>query len=1500
MANDDLTEILRRTPEMQQSPSLAMTAYQSPDDPVGTAQTLAHVGNTKNTSDAIDTVAQHHGGRSLLGTALHSIGAPISWAAHPLLEAGGEALHLAGAPLREVQHQYRYLHDVGVRHGPLNALLEGLAIGTAGAAGFVLGGFNPITGVLAGEAAGGILGRVAFRDSFDRTEKGEEYLDPTSHDKVSVGRDIGHLFGLKQGSKPFTFLSGALDGVADLSLDPLVKVGKLAAEAKTAQGLRVFSDAELAGTNVEKADLVARKLAGVKEPTGITGALGRRFGGLGFTREGDIDRAYTQYGSFRRAVKDIAGKTAGEITTDYPKLAGLEKELGEAKSIEEVKDVFKDQVLMKSMLTDTLPTRGPLNAPLSITKNRVLNWGGLGQKTRSIVDYELDASGNILRDYNGVPVTKITDVETIGRGAKAIKKLTQTARPQWFDKNFIDPETGTLSPRLRTDGFEAGSNNTFKALYDSMRMGGMSRRAAQGVVTDYAQAGPAQRIIIFRQNILKSMLQLGLPEDSEAVMSARNALVDNTGGTGAGLSDILGYGPGGKDITPLVGTGGSTVTAGLNIADTPVFPFTDWDAVTTATRDMHTWSRYMGKMDAWAYKHYTTRIFKRAALLSGGFAFRVAAGEVLPRALHDGFKTYVRDAILANSKSIGREVIEGEEPHIAAAVMKSLGGTMQGGAERIAQLSPEKIKFATLHVQNLDGQVVNPGLSVDHYVSGQINDAVNTTLDVYKGVQEAPKYKQGRARAFHADDNDQPEAWYKWMKSQANDPLHQAVAEGYGEGFNTKGSKTARMKAAEDRAVKAGKEYLDSLPEEVLRDHPRHTLSSVPGGDPHEDWARTVLENIKGSTHMDPTARFPGGVHGPHTMDWIDQIAAGTHPEMADFHDIPIENRPTKVLGHEIQPMWGNDSSRLLNFADKIHEKFLSPIINKLSREPLFLGETRRQWESLAHWREMGMTDQEAINLAQQRAGFKMSKYVHNLDERSQFAETWRNFMPFFFAQQQAWARAGRLLQEDAGAFRQYQLIAASLQNVGHVQKDADGVEHMVYPGSGFLGAAVPKILNSIGMSMAGSVPVQFSGNIHSLASVLPLGETEPSIGPLASLPLSAAKSLFPELQPGVDKLLGAGGAGNALQSFVMPNATMRGIWQSQMGEHDRSFINSEVQTVQYLAFKQQEAMRKYTEDNPEPPVDDAEAHAAWLEAAPHITPYGGSTPVEKQEFLNRVRTQTRVNFFVKSLIGAVAPMAPTIEIGDMGLNDELSQNIQKDGFAQGLQNFMDKNPDATPYEVFGSETTTNTPLSASSEAGKFMEEHMGLLKDYNYAAWLIPQSHDHFSQGVYQEQLAQGLRKKRAPDDVLNQIYVAQGNHQYFDIDKKAHDAKMSALEGNHAAQKAEKKNWSDYVQNVLGPQNPVWFHDFMNGDREVQRKEAVKQLNTIFDQGLAPQTSQTDSVKELLDDYSIHMQRMPHGTGSGDAQKVEEDNWQSYLEQVEKEKPEMKAIIQKVFRNI
>src|SRR5581483_6850422 len=92
----------------------------------------------------------------------------------------GEANKLQALPLQEVAHQYRYLRDVQSRHGTAAFLMEALGTAAGGAAGGFAGSQvgAPVQGATLGaELATGVLGRLTYTDSWDRTAN-QSYRDP--------------------------------------------------------------------------------------------------------------------------------------------------------------------------------------------------------------------------------------------------------------------------------------------------------------------------------------------------------------------------------------------------------------------------------------------------------------------------------------------------------------------------------------------------------------------------------------------------------------------------------------------------------------------------------------------------------------------------------------------------------------------------------------------------------------------------------------------------------------------------------------------------------------------------------------------------------------------------------------------------------------------------------------------------------------------------------------------------------------------------------------------------------------------------------------------------------------------------------------------------------------------------------------------------------------------------------------------------------------------------
>lgn len=1447
---NELADALLRTPELRNAPALATAAFQAPTDTLGTAQTLAAVSNQKAQSDAAAQVAEHHGGKSMWGKAFGFLGEVVNPIVHPLGEAVGGALHIAGAPLREVQHQYRYLHDVEARHGPLAAILQGIPIVAAGAVGSLLG---PEGTVLAGEAVAGLEGRVLHTDSWDRTTDGEAYLDPSGH-KVSIGRDLGHVLHLKEGSKPFTWVSGASDMLADFAADPIAKVGKMNAAAR--------------GSAVEAEE-------------GL-GKLASRWGGLSYAREGDVDRAMEQYGSVKRAFDDIAGKSVGEIASSYPKLDGVFDQLGAATTREEVAQVFRDQLDAQSTLTDLLPTKSRIRTPLTAAAHSIQDWGGLFRKNLTYTEDVVDASGNVLHKAGDAMVDTTTgeQMKTLGLGARQIKKLTAKLPETW------DRELGQFTGKE----FALGTDSATRGVYMGARMGGMTRRAAEAAATEFAEATPDKQLTVWRNVMVKSLLQAGLPENGEAVSQMRQELVDMSGGATAGRTAKFGYNPLGEDVGQIELPNGSKTAAAITLSQEGKVSFPNYNAVKNQIRDLHVLSKHLGKFDDWVYYNYTQSIFKKMVLLSGGFATRVAMGELVPRGLADGFHNIFNAGIAAN---VAR--YEGMIPDEMTHLQKATAWVMRGVEKINPGISAEDVDFYTKHVDSMGGHIVSHGLMGGHNYGDEVMGVAEKQLqNIYKETNEIPMFKRGDFRAFDATHNDQPLAWHEWIGEQASDPMHQSAAKAYSAAL--KGGATeveATMKAQQ-----AAKETLDNITAGKISDispkrlQPfiRHGTSGTPGLTPHEDWANVIVENLKGAVHQGDT----GNVH----MDILDSIASGEGTPIKDLEAVHPDLRPKLTKGQELNPMWGtkNLTERVANFG---FERVLNPTINKLSREPLYALESKKQFDVLKPLLERGMTEDEALAIAHTRAGAEMTRYVHNIAERTQFAEGWRNMMPFFFAQQQAWARSARLLAENPGAFRQFQLMSSMIHDAGHVVTDADGQQHLVYPGSGFLGNKVPGIFARVlGVNMAGSVPVGITGNVKSLASAFPLSEQELSFGPLVSLPLNALRAKFPELTPAVQGILGeAGSNADVISQLLLPNTTLRRSYEAlTQGEHNRSFANAEIAIVQNLSYQQEQAMDKWRLANPGKPDDDP--------TAPQIVPGATAGPVEQQKFIDRVKNQTRVLMMTKAIIGAVSPMAPALNIGEVGMQDELQKLIDAKGYSVGTAEFLHKHPDATPYTVYKTSTNTNSPLSATSEAGKFMDENGSLLASHPYAAaWFIPQSKGAFDSAVYNEQLALNLRHRKSPDQVYKDIYTAIGNNQYFDVDKPAYDKKYQELKdaGDAMGLQALKSNWSQY-QDQFRKQNPIWAASIQSGERGVQRTQAVEQLRDIFEKGLAPPGQQSDDLKELLNDWDTFNASLVPGNGSNATaqRKRMKAKWESYLKQQSKDKPNLSGVIQRVFSNL
>lgn len=1427
---DMLTRTVRSTPEFADSPTLAVNVAQTGDPLNG--QAVAHTAKQQALTAAYDDAAVAHGGHHVIGSAFHWLGGAVHEVLSDTGHLVGKGLHLLNAPLAEVQHQYRYLHDVESRHGPMAALLEGLGIAGGAAVGALAD--QPVLGA---ELVAGLEGRLTFRDSWKRTQDGDKYRDPTTQRPVSIGRDVASVFGLKAKSKPYGIVSGLGDFISDIALDPFQHGLEAIHAPASAEGLRLGSQGlqdTLAGKSLT--GKLLNKIPGLADAASAFPA--RRYGGtlVDPLLLDDIPRVVREVPSVKRMMENVAQLDSGGISHLYPTLRPIADKLGSASTFEQVQSIFQDQAEINQILDRRLPT-------LTVSKE-IRN-----AVATKIGNYEGPLSGGVRRATSFIPYV----VDTKGRIA-----------------HEIDP----------------GSHTGFKAVYDTFRFA-HTRDVAEAMTTRYINAPPAERILIYREGILRTIGKL--TDDPEILQRVQKALEEATGGIGAGTEDIFGFGPDAQDLSKILTDKGLGSTAAIwqNQAGKMAIP--DWGTVNQNLRSLNRAKKFYGAADEWVYHHFTSPIFKPLALATGGFALRMATAEALPEVLRHGFGEYVQNLVAARAGKLGMKVeaaagvkavgerlaeeaavqgktiTQAEIPHIGATMSYMLGGPREL-LQKARANSPLVELTADLTLRH-DLHVLSPAVNATHGMTEILSDESEKAANaIYAAGQKTPMVGGKDFEGVAAGKKRMPKVWQSALMEPSRDPIGRAIAQAHLAGTDP---------------VAAARAVIDGLPAEQLELMQRHFWGSAQGVDPHADWAEVANKAFQGLvTGKD------GTIHTP----LIEAIAENRTVDRRILDAIPIESRPEMVKGRVLIPRIGGNV-----VFDKIFSG-LGGFINAVAREPMYVGEVHRQMGVLQGLVDAGMMQRnEALDLAEQRAINQMMPFIHNPAERTQLAVNARNIAPFFFAQQQAYARFGRLLDEDPAAFRKMQLLVTGLVNAGHETKDGQGNPFLHYPGAGFVTNGTAGLLKKIGIPLVGSVPLSMTGDIRSLNTVIPFGEgVRVGFGPAVAIPMRIITNVFPEAEPLMHDVLGEQAASRSIWQQLMPSSTVYRTIQALGNEHKRSFASSMMQTIQVLAYQQEQAMAKWTKAGNDPNSPDA----------PHIIPPANAGPIVQQAFIDKVKNQTRVNFLAKAVFGLVAPASPSIDIGDVALPQELRDAIKKDGLSIGTGKFLEANPNATPYTVFQSKNQAGAPLPATRQAQDFYDRHRDFLSKYPYAgAWLLPQTGE-FNQGVYNEQLAQHLRIKKAPDQFLKDIYTASGNHQFFEVDKSAFDKRLAELKarGDKEGAKRERANFNAYLSQQ-GLSNPVWWDDFQSADRDEARKLAINDLTGMVNDPALPHSPMGDGIRGLLSDYQTFQSSLVHGRTDTDAtalNKAHKQNFQAYLAQLAQSEPVLKPMIRKVFLDL
>jgi hypothetical protein len=1520
-AISNLETALTAAPSLKKAPGAALDVATAGGDVVSSAQAVQTAGDNQVRAAAAAST-DHSAGGGLLGF-LGGLGHDVAHIGGDVISDAGKALN---AGLKDAQHQFRYLYDVGERHGWLAALGEGLVMAGAAAAGLAFtGGLADVAevgaleaattaeGVEAGAAAGGeaaaatdagataaeqgggsllrsgfkVAGKILnlgsparalipaeatgyaeahaiYRDSWNRTASAD-YRNKAG-ELVNFGNVVAGLIGLKGGSQ--TLVSGASNAIFDIFSDPVGSVGKMTGQAKDAtQGLQI------AGRTFNRA-FTPENLERVWADSGKTiqgNALQRGVDWLAKSNAGQIisyDRRLTPL------IPDVVNED-GTVTQG----------LANASTPDEVMDVLRRHAataettastsipsmsmtkLKMSQLRDYMDAR-PVNYQHPIIggiRHPTQLFGSLSHLTSRIPGTSFDEASRAftsktvnLNNLQGLD--SLRDWYALGMGKDQANSITHLMVNADVATRHIIHRNASLMTLLGHAGLDYGDTD--------MESANWFKTATDKALDNLNKPK-------FREFMQRQIDSLMHPVEPDA---SGHYLGTLSGEPGRPLEDLETE----KDHAGAV-----------LLSQTGNIPLMDYSQLHHIAAKLAGAQTFTGTLDDFVMTHVTDPIFKRWILMSGGYAMHIAAAEMIPNTLRLGFQRMAKAGYYNALAKLGQKT-ENIDPAEMDAVTKVAYHILQRAPKNQAEMD----KVADWIVTT-SGHRVTTGLSPHGGVVDSLGDnAVGKAEGKFRGLMSRMKMKAGDNYTLYGPaESEHLHSWGQWLGLQAKDPIARSAAKGMRDAYR---AGSGDMEAY-DAGQRAAHETLKGLDKRTLSGYMRSTLKQR--GDPAnmtplESWSHAATENVRAATH--------GGddVHAPN-MSLLDNVAEGRYTPEGLLHQVPVTERPLGVPGRELVPVPGG--STLARIASIGYHRALNPIVNFLSRQPLAYAEFSKRMDLYEHMEKAGvLLHEERVVRSASEATVDAIRYVHNIQDRTVLDQLLRNWVPFFFAQEQAYRRAGRLLAEDPGAFRRYELGIQSAHDLTAKQQDSSGNQYFALPGAGFLDHLSVGIFSAIGMPTASINPTGFGGTLSAANVVFPTAEgVRPDISPVVTIPSQFVYNMFEEFGQKYSALkpitgaasgalfdaIGSQAMSQSVLQQLIPNTTLYRAVETIAG-NDTSFTSAMLMTMQNLAYQQNVAMEKWNE-------------GGQRGAMPDIIPPADASPEQLQSFLSRLKNQTRIVFAMRAIIGAFSPVSADVTVNDFGLNAELQADItSQKSITMGFQKFLEDNPNATPYTVAKSTVTTGAELPDSQAAIEWVQQNQPLLNQYQYGGmWLMPTSNnDTYSAQAYYEEVASGLRVRDTPQQYLNSLYAANGDQIYYNA-LVQHEANLTAAGNGTAAENQEYARWDTFMQQLQKTQ-PIWWAQYNNGQRQSNAQRSINELTDIYNAGTAPatKTAQGQAVGALLAQYQqAEAAYMQAGSASNysTAQSQIRDAWIAQVDQIAQQEPALAPIISSVFRD-
>ena len=916
---------------------------------------------------------------------------------------------------------------------------------------------------------------------------------------------------------------------------------------------------------------------------------------------------------------------------------------------------------------------------------------------------------------------------------------------------------------------------------------------------------------------------------------------------------------------------------------------------------------------------YTEKIFAPLTLFTTGFGIRVAANEALHQVIRHGLGDYIEHRLTSSALKFGNlpelraasaKLVEGLTDEDVDAAMKNklirtnsvvkhvdlnlktqiaLGFKHPFGAVsyKIAPyLAADKIDFIA-KFQNLFAGMTLPSGSASGHLARYGNASAE---EIDQGIQHIAHGKVAGQDVFGLFDRYDPQHirfWAQGLQKLRHEEAARDIARDYIQNskYGVKYTPEWDTLTEDQRWQKIAENHTLRVADPKKYENVRAYSAGMKNVEAEEFAGNQVADFHR------QVSGYDGTIHD----QLIRNVMDGKPTYSTDLKEIPVNSRPMKVLGKQNRPTTSNPYERVIETG---YRTFINPVVDFISREPIFNHYAFENYRDMKPMVDAGLlSDDDAIRLAAQKGMGQMIPLIHNPPLRSQFAVIHRNLMPFYFAQEQALKRVGRLIQSKPQAFRDFQMINQGMNNPGFVHTDANGTKYIVYPLLGEFGTHLTRGLASLGVGIYDGLPSSVTGSTNSLLSVFPELKLS-SIGPFANIALTEMTKLFPALAP-ADNALTGGYPSTDWISALMPNSGVRDIWNGlTMNDKVAAVHNSWMSAVAAAAY-----------------------HGDIPDGANGTTSYAQLPPASQQQIMDKIEMNARTNLFIKGLFAFFLPLSPGVT------NDTYNKNLQtlRSEFVsmtlpktQGGQGMDLKTATAEFMNKYGSRSVVYTQSKTTSGAGgaslslaqstiDWLSANSSIMSSNpNGAAYLVPQvAADSNALKVEQKLLSMHLRENLAPKDFIDATFVAKGwSDMGADLAIYEGLLKAAYAAGNKNLASKYTQAWLGYTKEY-GVSNPIWYADYTNPVRTAYADKALSDLQELNSKGLLGNSPQAPGVKQLLSDYQVYHQILLQNTINNGARFTPmytqvKNAWFNYVTELAATQPELANVINGVFKKV